>query len=138
MGIATLLIGVLPSATGRSAAAPIPTHAAAGRSGIGSAASGDLISVLLSMEWGCTASWLLKAGRRWVSPWLILSTLAIQGSTKFAGPASTRWDGISRLFGVVLMCGLYVRPASRQVHRGAWRRSSSSPSQVITKQPRRC
>jgi MFS family permease len=112
MGIATLLIGLLPSYSTIGIAAPILLTLLRVAQGIGVGGEWGG-SVLLSMEWGSRKRRGLMASwpQMGVPLGLILSTLAIKLSTRFAGDGFDTWGWrLPFLFSIVLIgIGLYVR-----------------------------
>jgi MFS family permease len=112
MGIATLLIGVLPSYSTIGIAAPILLTLLRVAQGIGVGGEWGG-SVLLSMEWGSRKRRGLMASwpQMGVPLGLILSTLAIKLATKFTGASFDSWGWrLPFLFSAVLIgIGLYVR-----------------------------
>jgi len=112
MGIATMLIGLLPSYSTIGIAAPILLTLLRVAQGIGVGGEWGG-SVLLSMEWGSRKRRGLMASwpQMGVPLGLILSTLAIKLSTRVAGGGFDTWGWrLPFLFSVVLIgIGLYVR-----------------------------
>jgi MFS family permease len=144
MGVATLLIGLLPTYSKIGIAAPVLLTVLRVAQGIGVGGEWGG-SVLLSMEWGSRKRRGLMASwpQMGVPLGLILSTLAIKGATKFAGAGFDTWGWrLPFLFSVVLIgIGLYVRlrvlesPEFTSV-RKAEKVVKQPLLQVITKQPR--
>jgi MFS family permease len=112
MGIATMLIGLLPTYSRIGIAAPILLTLLRVAQGIGVGGEWGG-SVLLSMEWGSRRRRGLMASwpQMGVPLGLILSTGAIKLTTKFTGAGFDTWAWrLPFLFSVVLIgIGLYVR-----------------------------
>ena len=112
MGIATMLIGVLPTYSKIGIAAPILLTLLRVAQGIGVGGEWGG-SVLLSMEWGSRKRRGLMASwpQMGVPLGLIVSTLAIKLATKYSGNGFDTWGWrLPFLFSVVLIgIGLYVR-----------------------------
>jgi MFS family permease len=144
MGIATLLIGLLPTYSTIGIAAPILLTLLRVAQGIGVGGEWGG-SVLLSMEWGSRRRRGLMASwpQMGVPLGLILSTAAIKLTTKLAGDGFDAWAWrLPFLFSVVLIgIGLYVRlrvlesPEFTSVRKEE--KVVKQPLfQVVTKQPR--
>jgi MFS family permease len=112
MGIATMLIGLLPTYSTIGIAAPILLTLLRVAQGIGVGGEWGG-SVLLSMEWGSRKRRGLMASwpQMGVPLGLIISTAAIKLTTRFTGDSFETWGWrLPFLFSVVLIgIGLYVR-----------------------------